>query len=357
MKPRTEAFTSRLASLLDRGLAQKLYTCASLVLGDRHSVAFEKHGGCLRPPNRLPASPNAIFDLASVTKPLACASSTLLLRQRKLLSLSQPLSRFFSLPSDSPLRFVTLWHLITHTSGLPAWAALYQQHHTKEDIIAAVLRTPLEANPGERYRYSDLGIMLLSAVVERVTGESLATFAQREIFQPLGMMDTMFCPPPTLLPRIVPTEFDKRVRRHLRGVVHDENARAMGGVSSHAGLFSTARDVAKFCQAMLDGGGIFSKQTLQLMQENQLSAIGAGSSCGWFTPPNPMLPGGDAMPPSAFGHTGFTGTSVVILPEQKKFLVLLTNRVYYGRNTPQFYEMRRTVYREFARWAVGRDGG
>jgi CubicO group peptidase (beta-lactamase class C family) len=351
MRQRTASFTSRLARLLDDGLAQKLYTCASLVLGDGSGIAFEKHVGFLRPPNRLPASPNAIFDLASVTKPLACASSTLLLAQRKSLSLSQPLSRFFSLPSGAPLRAVTLRHLITHTSGLPAWVALYQQHPTKEDIIAAVLRTPLEAPPGARYRYSDLGIILLSAVAEKVAGTSLADFAPREIYRPLGMTDTMFCPPPSLFSRLVPTEFDKRLRRHVRGVVHDENARAMGGVSGHAGLFSTARDVARFCQALLNGGGIFSKKTLRLMQENQLAAIGAGSSCGWFTPPNPMLPGGDALPPSAFGHTGFTGTSVVILPEQKKFLILLTNRVYYGRTTPQFYAMRRTMYREFAQWA------
>ncbi len=357
MKQRTDSFTSHLASLLDNGLAQKLYTCASLVLGDGSGVAFEQHVGYLRPPNRLPASPHTIFDLASVTKPLACASSALLLTQRKSLSLSQPLSRFFSLPSNSSLRTVRLRHLITHTSGLPTWIALYQQHNTKEDIIAAVLRTPLEAKPGERYRYSDLGIMLLSAVAEKVAGESLATFAQREVYQPLDMLDTMFCPSPALLSRIVPTEFDKRLRRHVRGVVHDENARAMGGVSGHAGLFSTARDVAKFCQATLNGGGIFSKRTLRLMQENQLTDISAGSSCGWFTPPNPMLPGVDALPPSAFGHTGFTGTSVVILPEQKKFLVLLTNRVYYGRHTPQFYEMRRTMYREFARWATGKDEG
>ncbi len=352
MTERTASFTSHLSGLIESGATQKLFTCASLVLGEREGIAFEKHVGYLRPPHRLPASPSTIFDLASLTKPLATASCALLLAQRRRLRLSDSLSRFFALPSDSPLRAVTLHHLITHTSGLPAWVAFYREYHTKEEIVSAVLRTPLEAKPNERYRYSDLGIVLLSAVIEKVTGESLAAFAQREIFQPLGMTETMFCPPPSLLPRIVPTEFDKRLRRHMRGVVHDENARAMGGVSGHAGLFSTARDVAKFCQAVLSGGEIFSRKTLRLMQENQLTDIGAGSSCGWFTPPNPMLPGVDAMPPSAFGHTGFTGTSAVILPEQKKFLVLFTNRVYYGRNTPQFYEMRRTAYWEFAKWAT-----
>ncbi|MCS6862851.1 MAG: beta-lactamase family protein, partial [Abditibacteriales bacterium] len=324
MTARTASFISYLSGLLESGVTQKLFTCASLILGGRDGTAFEKHVGDVCPPYRLLASPSTIFDLASLTKPLATASSLLLLAQQRCLHLSQALSHFFPLSSGSPLRMVTLRHLITHTSGLPAWEAFYREHHTKDDVLAAVLHTPLEAPPGARYRYSDLGFMLLSAVVERVAGTSLADFAQREIFRPLDMTDTMFCPPSTLLPQIVPTEFDKGLQRHLRGTVHDENARAMGGVGGHAGLFSTARDVAKFCQAMLNGGGLFSKKTLRLMWENQLTAIGAGSSCGWFTPPNPMLPGGDAMPPSAFGHTGFTGTSAVILPEQKKFLILLT---------------------------------
>jgi CubicO group peptidase (beta-lactamase class C family) len=353
MKERTESFTTHLSGLLERGVAQKLFTCASLALGERDGVTFEKHIGYLRPPHSHPASQDAIFDLASLTKPLAMASSAVLLAQRQRLRLSDKLSRFFSLPSHAPLRAVTLRHLITHTSGLPAWSAFYKEHPSKEDIVSAVLRTPLESAVGERYRYSDLGIILLGVVVEKVSGESLADFAEREIFQPLGMTETRFRPPPSLLSRVVPTEFDKRLRRHVRGVVHDENARAMGGVSGHAGLFSTARDVTKFCLALLnDRGGLFSKKTLRLLMENQIADVGGGSSCGWFTPPNPMLPGLDAMPPSAFGHTGFTGTSVVILPEQKKFLVLLTNRVYYGRDTPQFYELRRQIYREFAQGAA-----
>jgi CubicO group peptidase (beta-lactamase class C family) len=196
---------------------------------------------------------------------------------------------------------------------------------------------------GARYVYSDLGFILLGAVVEQVSGRGLAEFTAARIFGPLGMTDTGFCPGPERAVRLAATRCPRR--GVLLGPVHDENAAALGGVAGHAGLFGTTGDLARYAAMLLRGGDLLlSTLTAAAMARNALDPAVGGSSLGWFTPPNGMLPAGDFLPADAFGHTGFTGTSLVIVPSLDLAAILLTNRVYQERDSTPFLRFRRRFH-------------
>ncbi|HLJ44160.1 MAG TPA: serine hydrolase, partial [Candidatus Binataceae bacterium] len=218
----------------------------------------------------------------------------------------------------------------------------------ERDLFARVMTQPLEREPGKQIVYSDLGFILLGKIIESLTGESLATFAKRQLFAPLGMNSSFFNPPRGVRARIAPTEQDKTFRKRLvHSEVHDENAWVMGGVGGHAGLFSTAVDIAAFAQMMLNGGiyahhRVLSRATISQFAARQ-SVGGSARALGWDVP-TPPSSSGRYLSDKSYGHTGFTGTSLWIDPVRQLFAVLLTNRVHPTRDNEKIRQVRPAIH-------------
>jgi CubicO group peptidase (beta-lactamase class C family) len=248
---------------------------------------------------------------------------------------------------------VTVRHLLTHSSGLPAIVTLYKEVQGRAAFRERILALDLTYPPGSRSVYSDPGIILLGEVLEQVAGEPLDAFVRERVFMPLGMRDTRFRPPPELWSRIAPTEFDPWRGRLIQGEVHDENAFAMGGVAPHAGLFSTAGDLARFARMLLNGGTldgrrIVSRETIERFTR-RAGIPGSDRALGWDTKSAEGSSAGSLLSARSFGHTGFTGTSIWIDPERRLFIILLTNRVYPTRENNLIREARPAVADAVAR--------
>jgi CubicO group peptidase (beta-lactamase class C family) len=275
---------------------------------------------------------DTIYDMASLTKVVATNSMIMLLMQDGTLRLDDPVSRFIPEYTGGDKDETTLRHLLTHSSGLPPYKRYFEQfpeRNARQKIVADICETSLSAKPGEKFIYSDLGFILLGEIVERVTGIGLGEVAVQRLFQPLGMKDTMFTPPEELRPRCAPTE--KRNGKFLRGEVHDGNAWVQDGVSGHAGLFSTADDLAVFCQMLLDNGRherrvIFSPLTVKAMTTPQIDINGVTRGFGWDINTLYSYVRGDLFSKESFGHTGWTGPSLWLSPREKCAIILLTNR-------------------------------
>ncbi len=326
---------------LNESVARKAFPGAVVAVGRRDTVLYEGGFGTLGTDDSARPGPTTIYDLASLTKVVGLTTLAMLLVDEHTLDLDAPVTRYvpaFAAGGDS----VTIRHLLTHASGLAAWQPLFREVHSRAEMFARVNATPLEAPPGTRTAYSDLGAILLTEVVEGLMGHRLDTLLEARVFSPLGMRDTRFLPPATLRARIAPTENDPWRGRVLRGEVHDENAAAMGGVSGHAGLFSTAADLVKFAQLLLQGGeGLVRPETIALFTRVQNQSF-SSRALGWDTP-SAGSSAGTKLSPSAFGHTGFTGTSIWIDPAQDLFIILLTNRVHPSRNNELIREVRPRV--------------
>jgi CubicO group peptidase (beta-lactamase class C family) len=334
------------------GLEKRLYSAAVYALARADEVTTVRAFGWLDEPGSRPATPESIFDLASLTKPMATASSLLSLAEEGALHLQEETGRFLPVDGRDPLAGVTLRHLLTHSSGLPAWRRYHSQGLEREEILRRVRHTERERPISARFVYSDLGYMLLGAVVEAVAAESLAEFSRRRLYAPLGMEDTTFQPPECQWPRIAATRCPDRARV-LVGEVHDGNAASMGGVAGHAGLFATAPDIARFARMLLrrgrgEGCRVLAPLTVEAMSRNAIAPGAGGCSFGWFTPPNGMLPAGDFLPSDAFGHTGFTGTSLLVVPSLNLAAILLTNRVYSENGSGDFLRLRRRFHNAVA---------
>ena len=326
---------------LTESVARKAFPGAVVAVGRRDTVLFERGFGALGDDDPTRPVPTTIYDLASLTKVVGLTTVTMMLVDEHTLDLDAPVTRYvpaFTAGGDS----VTVRQLLTHSSGLAAWQPLFREVHSREEMFARVNATPLEAPPGTRTAYSDLGAILLTEIVEHLMGQRLDTLLETRVFRPLGMHDTRFLPPADLRPRIAPTENDPWRLRVLRGEVHDENAAAMGGVSGHAGIFSTAADLVQFAQMLLRGGeGLVRPETIALFTRVQNPAF-SSRALGWDTP-SPGSSGGTKLSPHAFGHTGFTGTSIWIDPDQNLFIILLTNRVHPSRANELIREVRPRV--------------
>jgi len=302
---------------------------------------------------QVPAQRDTIYDLASVTKMF---TSVAVMQQVEAgrVDLDAPVATYLPEFAQQGKGDITLRHLLTHTGGLPAWIPLYSRYDTVEERLAAVLAVEPTAAPGERYVYSDLGLITLGLVVEQVTGESLDTVIADKITKPLGMRDTMFNPPASLRDRIAATEAEPWAGRPMiRGEVHDENAWSLGGVAGHAGLFSTAHDMAVLAQTLLNGGRygknrILDPDTVRAMITNENTEFPASSHGLGFELDQRWYM--DAMSsPVTFGHTGYTGTSFVVDPMSGSFVILLTNRVHPTRDWGSNNPARRAVARDLAR--------
>lgn len=327
---------ARLATIdrvVERGISAGGYPGAAVVVGRKGATVLQKGFGRLGwTEDAASVTANrSIYDLASLTKVVGTTTAVMILFDQGKLHLDDPVSRFVPEFSGGGKDRVTIRLLLEHRSGLPAGRDLWRIAHTPEEARAAVISTPLFASPGQYYEYSDLGADMLGFVAEAVAGEPLDTFLQKNVFTPLGMTDTHYRPDASLRGRIAPTEITPPRGYPIRGEVHDENAYALGGVAGHAGLFSTASDLSVFAQMLLDGGSFGGTRIVADSTVRLFTHRAAGTrALGWDT-----CAGhggcGKYMGPNAYGHTGFTGTSLWIDPDREMFVILLTNRVHAAR--------------------------
>ncbi|WP_433219339.1 serine hydrolase domain-containing protein [Dactylosporangium sp. CS-047395] len=289
---------------------------AHFAVGDAVRYAADKSE--LPAAERVTARPDTIYDLVSLTK-MFTAVLALRLVERGRLDLDAPAARYLPFFDTKP--GITVRMLFTHTSGLSKDTPL--SGTTPEERLASVLRQPPVAAPGTGFLYADQNFIALGAIVTGLTGDSLDTLVRRDIAAPLGMPDTGYLPPPTLLPRIAATEHG------LRGTVHDPAAAGLGGAAGHAGIFSTAADLAQFARALLDGGGpLLRPSTVDQLRTDNNARFGPAAAHGLGFDIDQSWYMGRLAGHGAFGHTGFTGTSLLVDPHRKLILVLLTNRVH-----------------------------
>src|ERR1700749_333716 len=299
--------------------------------------------------------PETVFDLASVTKVFATTSAAMLLFDRGILDLETPLGEILPgfvigrTPGSGKER-VTLRMLLAHSSGLPAYARLFEQYTAPNQLLRACLQMPLEAAPGTRAEYSDIGFILLGKALEVLAGDYLTRFCPRELFAPLELTSTLFCPPTSMRMQIPPTVNDTGFRKRIiQGEVHDEHAFVLGGCAGHAGLFSNALDVLRFAACILaegrssNGTQLFNPATVRLFATRQSEPVGTSRALGWDTPTAPSS-SGKHFSPSSTGHLGYTGTSLWIDPERELAVVLLTNRTWPDRLNKAIQTVRPTFH-------------
>ena len=318
---------SRLAmidSVMRRGISAGGFPGAAVIVGRRSGIVWERGYGTLDWTTGTPVdAERTMYDVASLTKVVATTAATMMLVDRGKLHVDDPVVRSLPTFKGSGKADVTLRDLLTHRSGLPAGRVLLRKRSTPASARKVVLTTPLVRAPDTRGEYSDLGLDVVGFVVERVAGQPLDRYLRRAVYDPLGMSSTMFRPGSSLRTRIAPTEAPL-----ARGQVHDRNARALGGVAGHAGLFTTAGDLAVFAQMMLDNGIVAGKKFFADSTVQEFTRPGPGwRGLGWET----CSGGGSCgryLTPRAFGHTGFTGTSMWIDPERDLFVIVLTNWIH-----------------------------
>jgi CubicO group peptidase (beta-lactamase class C family) len=303
----------------------------------------------------VPAVPDSstVYDLASLTKVIGLTTAMMIAVDEHRIELDAPIQRYVPAFQGKNKEQVTVRHLLTHSSGLPAWRALYRQATSRADAYALADTTPLDTLPGSRFVYSDLGAIVMAQALESVYHERLDSLLQRRLFGPLGMDDTRYLPPDCWIPHIAPTENDPWRGRTLRGEVHDENAARLDGVSGHAGLFSSARDLLTFGDWLLEGLGSHDTSAAYVWPPPPVSErafvmrqdIPGGSSraLGWDTPSGLSSGGKYISREHSFGHTGFTGTSIWIDPTRDLVIVLLSNRVNPTRDNDRWGPVRRNV--------------
>jgi len=316
-------------SILDTAVVNGDIPGAVLVIGHHGTIVHRKAFGWRSlEPSREPMTADTVFDLASLTKCIATATSIMQLVQDGRIRLNDPVSAYLPDFAQNGKRDITVRDLLTHFSGLREDLDLSRPWTGRDAAFAlAMLEKPIHP-PGAQFLYSDINFEVLGFLVEKVTGVSLAEYATAHIFEPLRMNDTRFLPPDTWLPRIAPTQYEESGHM-LRGVVHDPTARRMGGVAGHAGLFSTAGDLAKFAEDLLSGFTILSRPAVEKMSTPQQPANASSlRGLGWDIDSPFSTNRGELLPVGSFGHTGFTGTSLWIDPTTDTCIVLLTNSVH-----------------------------
>jgi CubicO group peptidase (beta-lactamase class C family) len=335
-----------ISTLIQGGVSDGIFPGAvAYVIENGENAYYEAFGHRMVEPTHKLMERDTVFDLASLTKPIVVATLVLRLVEDNRLEVNAPVQS--ELPEFIHPQ-VTLLHLLTHTSGLPAWSPTYLDAESKDAVVRYIGGLPLEYPTGEKVVYSCLGYILLGKLIERVTGESLDGLAQDSIFRPLGMCKTRYNPPQAWHDECAATEdsnsFEKRMVNYRRydwrenvivGEVHDENAHFLGGVSGNAGLFSTAEDLGKFCQMLFGGGtGVLKPERIEQLATVYTDGLDASRGIGWI-----ILDDGSLY------HTGFTGTSMRINLERKMAAILLTNRVHPDASRLGIIEFRNQFYR------------
>jgi uncharacterized protein YbbC (DUF1343 family)/CubicO group peptidase (beta-lactamase class C family) len=279
-------------------------------------------------PRREPMTVDTIFDLASLTKVVATTTAVMQLIEKGALRANDPVAKYIPEFAQNGKEDVTIRELLTHDSGLPKGLDLSRPWEGRDTAFRMAFAEELTDPPGSRFVYSDVNFVVLGALVERVSGKRLDEYCEKNIFQPLGMTHTRFLPPAAWLPKIAPTQYDEHDKM-LRGTVHDPTARRMGGVAGHAGLFSTADDLAKFAQFLFVGGKVLSPLMIEKMTTpEQPPTADVLHGFGWDIDSSFSSNRGELLPVGSFGHTGFTGTSLWIDPTTRTYIILLTNAVH-----------------------------
>ena len=338
----------RAFQVLRSGIDQRAFPGAAVAVTHQGKlIAHKGLGHFTYDPTSPAVTAETIYDLASVTKVVATTTACMILYDRGLFKLNQPLVE--RLPGfaesrtgqEDARRQVTSRMLLAHSSGLPAYVKLFQAAHNKDELLAQAFRVPLTADPGSRAEYSDIGFILLGQAMEKLSGEPLDQFCRREIFAKLTLAHTCFNPPASLKLAIPPTEDDRTFRHRLiQGEVNDENASVMGGVAAHAGCFSTVLDVSVFAQCMLRGGTpLVKNDTLEIFTRRQDSPAGTSRALGWDTPSQPSQ-SGRYFSSRSYGHLGYTGTSLWIDPDRQLSVTLLTNRTWPDRGSQSIKQIR-----------------
>jgi len=342
-------------AVVEKAVADKAFPGATIAVGYRGQVSYHAFGKLSYDADATRTKIDTMYDLASLTKVVVTTTLVEKLVEgdfASALDLDAPIERYLPEWANGPQpewrRRVTVRNLMTHTSGLPPFKEYWRTSNGKADTLQDIFAEPLEYQPGTKVVYSDLGIILMAEIIQRLTGQPLDVLAREYIFDPLGMKDTMYNPPKKLWPEIAPTEFDTQMRHRLvQGEVHDENAYAIGGVSGHAGVFSTSPDLAAFCQMLLNGGvyaqhRILKRATIAEFTVPQPLTKNT-RTLGWVVPTEGSS-SGHYFSLQSYGHTGFTGTTIWIDPDRQVFVVLLTNRVNPTRENHKIAEVRPEVH-------------
>ena len=317
-------------SVIEQAVADGNIPGAVLVVGHDGAVIYRKaYGHRALEPKLEPMTLDTVFDVASLTKVIATTTAVMQLVEKGRVRLNDPVAKYLPEFAQNGKEDITVRQLLTHYSGMAPDLDLSTPWEGKKTAYDLAFVEPPETMPGAGFIYSDINFITLGALVEKVSGEMLDVYTAQHIFTPLKMTRTRFVPPATWRPKIAPTQYDEN-EHMLRGVVHDPTARRMGGVAGHAGLFSTGDDLAKFAQALLNGGGgILSPLMVEKMTSPETPPAAAVlRGFGWDIDSPFSSNRGDLLPVGSFGHTGFTGTSVWIDPTTQTYIILLTNAVH-----------------------------
>ena len=302
---------------------------AVLLVGHDGRVIYRKaFGNRSLEPKVEPMTVDTIFDLASLTKVIATTTAIMQLEEQGRLRLNDPVVKYIPEFGQNGKGDIRVRDLLTHYSGLPPDLDLTQPWSGRDTGYSMAFAVLPNAPPETQFVYSDINFIVLGAIVERVSGTTLDAYAAQNVFSPLGMSHTRFLPPQDWLAQIAPTQYDEH-NQMLRGVVHDPTSRRMGGVAGHAGLFSTADDLAKFAQALLDGRPVLSPLAIRKMTSpEQPPNLPSVRGFGWDLDSPFASNRGELLPVGSFGHTGFTGTSIWIDPATRTYIILLSNSVH-----------------------------
>jgi CubicO group peptidase (beta-lactamase class C family) len=339
-------------SVLEEAVRERAFPGAAWgVLYRGKIAALDAAGRFTYEPSAPVVHPQTVFDLASVTKVIATTAAAMLLVDRGLFDLDARVGDILpgfviGMEPGSGKQNVDLRMLLAHTSGLPAYAPLFREHTAPADLLRATLSLPLEAKPGARTEYSDFGYILLGKAIEILSGEPLYIFCAREIFAPLGLEATCFCPPRESRLSIPPTEDDSTFRhRVIQGEVQDENCFVLGGVAGHAGVFSNVEGLLGFAQCILakgragDGCPLFRPETVKLFATRPGTPDGKSRALGWDVPTEGSS-SGKYFGPRSIGHLGYSGCSLWVDPDQDLAIALLTNRTWPDRSSNAIRQVR-----------------
>lgn len=337
----------KLEEAVKQGIESGAFPGLALVVAKGTNILYHYHSGFAQLlPEPREITPDTLFDLASLTKPVATTTAIMLLVQAGKLSLSDKARDYLAGFDGNGKEKITLRHLLNHSSGLPAWKPYYKEiapsSEGKSFITNKVLQEELIYLPGQKAIYSDPGFILLGMIIEKIAQQGLDTFCRQNIFQPLGLSRMFFINLHQKLPalaQVAATEACPWRGRVIAGEVHDENAYVMGGVAGHAGLFSTAQDLCLFAQAMLScyqgRDNLINPEIARIFFQRQTDIPGSTWALGWDTPSLQGSSAGRYFTPRSIGHLGFTGTSLWIDLEQEIIVVLLTNRIHPHRANEQ----------------------
>jgi CubicO group peptidase (beta-lactamase class C family) len=340
-----------LADLVESALRSKLFPGMELLVARGDELLLHEAWGVLEVgPEAPPMKVGTVFDIASLTKPIGTATLLLVLVEQGKLTLEDQISAAFPEFETPEKRGITVRHLLTHTSGLPAWADFYSSTRGQAEALQSLLHTPLQHPTGTAMLYSDLGYLILGELIRRVSGKTLREFFQRTVAHPLRLTQTAFKPlDEGIAGPFAPTQYCPWRKQLLRGIVHDENAFVFDGEGGNAGLFATATDLSRFARMLLhrgelDGVRVLAPRTISRMIANHNPPRLPPRGLGWDIKGEGFgyMSCGELMQPGSIGHTGFTGTSLWLEPESGFTVILLSNRVHMARerNQPDMVRFR-----------------